>query len=320
MKNHNKTTFIGIDVSKEALDIWDTESQKHQTVDNSLSGIKKIIKRFSSPENCFLVIEATGVYQKLAHRTLAEAGFYVSVVNPYRSRKFADILGKLAKTDKVDAKLLAIYGQRLLPEETSLPSSEIEEIQELVLMRRQLVEARKVIVTQAKNLSGEKLKKISLDYISFLESQIESINEEINRGIPLNKEVKRKFEIMTSVKGVGPIVSATLLADMQELGTIEGKQASSLCGVAPFNWDSGMMRGKRKIKGGRQHARNMLYMAAHSAVRHNEEMRSVYKRLVNKGKAKKIALVAVMRKMIVLINCLIKEDRIWQENPPIFKN
>jgi len=129
-------------------------------------------------------------------------------------------------------------------------------------------------------------------------------------------DAQRKLEIMTSIKGVGIILSATLIADMQELGTIEGKQASSLCGVAPFNWDSGRMRGKRKIKGGRHYVRNMLYMAAQSAVRYNEDMRVVYERLVKKGKAKKIALVAVMRKLIVLINCLIKENRLWEEKSP----
>jgi len=312
IKNKTKT-FIGIDVSKSTLDVWSTHSKKHQIFGNSNAGLKKMMKNFPSLQDCIITIEATGVYHRLAHSTLSKAGFDVSVVNPYRSRKFADALGILAKTDKVDAQLLATYGQRLMPPTTPAPSPEIEKLKEFILMRRQLVEAKKTTVIQSKNICSTKLKTLSDEHISLLEAQIKAVDLEINTVISSCPNAKRKFEIMTSVKGVGTVLSTTLIADMQELGTLEGKQASSLCGVAPFNWDSGRMRGKRMIKGGRYHVRNMLYMAAQSAVRHNEDMKAVYERLVIKGKAKKIALVAVMRKMIVLLNCLIKTNRLWEE-------
>lgn len=143
MPNQKKKTFIGIDVSKSTLDIWDTTSKKHQNVGNSLAGLKKITQYFATPQNCFIVIEATGIYHKLAHKTLSKAGFHVSVVNPHRSRQFAGALGQLAKTDKVDACLLASYGEHFLPPHTPLPSAEIELLKELVLKRRQLIEAKK---------------------------------------------------------------------------------------------------------------------------------------------------------------------------------
>lgn len=318
MPNQKKKTFIGIDVSKSTLDIWDTTSKKHQNVGNSLAGLKKITQYFATPQNCFIVIEATGIYHKLAHKTLSKAGFHVSVVNPHRSRQFAGALGQLAKTDKVDACLLASYGEHFLPPHTPLPSAEIELLKELVLKRRQLIEAKKTAVIQSKETSTKILKSLSTKFIDFVKKQIKEIDLAIKTARSSCEKNQRKFEIMMSIKGVGEVLATTLLADMQELGgEINAKKISSLCGLAPFNRDSGMMRGKRTIKGGRQAVRNALYMASLTAARYNKDMKSIYKRLVEKGKAKKVALVAVMRKLIILINCLIKEDRLWTENSPV---
>lgn len=314
MQNKKKNTIIGIDVSKATLDIWDTQSHHHKTFDNSCDGLKKLMKSFSDPSTCTIILEATGVYHRLSHKMLVHAGFSVSVVNPYRSRKFADILGKLAKTDKVDSKVLATYGQCMDLPITPLPSDQIETLKEFVLKRRQLVELKKTVKIQSQDICSANLKEMSSQHEHFLKAQIQDISLKIEGLISSCPSLKNKFDIMKSIKGVGPILAATLLADMQELGNIDGKQASSLCGVAPFNWDSGVMRGKRMIKGGRHNIRTVLYMSALTASRCNKDMKNIYDRLVKKGKAKKVALVAVMRKMIVLINALLRENRPWLEN------
>jgi transposase len=311
MQTNQSKIHIGIDVSKDTLDVWDSVSKKHKVFRNSPAGITEIIKDFPDVKRCQVNLEATGIYHRLIHRELHSKGFFVSVVNPYRARKFSDALGMLSKTDKIDSKVLAIYGQRIKPKETPFPKTEIESLKEHVLMRRQLIEARKKATLQSKNFVSPELNKMTKDLIVFLNKKIKEIDLKIQSIIASHKELAEKFEIMNSVKGVGPVLSAILLADMQELGKVNGKQASSLCGVAPFNRDSGLMRGKRTIKGGRYFVRSALYMSAQSAVRYNQEMKKTYKRLVSKGKAKKLAIVAVMRKIIVLINCLLKENRLW---------
>ena len=316
MKDSKNTTFIGIDVSKDTLDIWDLTKKQHKTFSNSESGLKKIIKDFPFPASSFVVLEATGRFHNLSHETLCEAGFTVSVVNPLRSRHFASALGKLAKTDKVDAQILATYGERFLPPPTPLPSPEIKHLKELVLKRRQLVEAKKTANIQSKDTHFKDIKELSIKHIYFLKKQIDEIEGAIKTLISIHKDLKKQFDIMISVKGVGDVLASTLLADLHEIGSVDAKEIGSLCGVVPFNRDSGLMRGKRTIKGGRQSVRNALYMAALSAVRYNKDMKAVYERLVKKGKAKKVALVAVMRKLVILINCLIKDGRVWEEKYP----
>lgn len=313
MQKNQSKIFIGIDVSKDTLDVWDNSSKKHKIFLNSSAGIRKIIKSFPDPSKCQVILEATGIYHRLAHSDLEKAGFCVSVVNPYRSRKFADALGQLSKTDKIDAQILAIYGEQLNPRITSFPTPVVQNLKEHILMRRQLIEAKKKAEVQAKYFVSEELNEISKNLICLLEQKIKEIDIKTKNIISSNSDLAKKFDIMNSVKGVGPVLSASLLADMQELGKVSGKQASSLCGVAPFNRDSGSMRGKRTIKGGRHFVRNILYMSAQSAVRYNKEMKETYERLLQKGKAKKVAIVAVMRKLIVLINCLLKENRLWTE-------
>jgi len=308
-----KKAFIGIDVSKASLDVWDSQSQKHLTVENSKAGLQKLIKALPNPSESTIVIEATGVYHRLAHIALTQAGFPVSVINPYRSRKFADALGMLAKTDKVDAKVLALYGERIVPKTSLPPSEEVAQLKELVQARRQLVEAKKSALNQAKNTELQCLEDLSCEHIALLERQIEAVEAEARKVIQSCPKLTRKAEIMASVKGVGPVLTATLLSDMEELGQLEAREVGSLCGVVPFNRDSGSFRGKRQIKGGRFYVRSMLYMAAQSARRHNGDLRIVYDRLVGKGKPKKVALVAVMRKLAILINRLIMENRTWEE-------
>jgi len=313
METGKKKTFIGIDVSKFNLDIWDTNSQKSRSIPNSKSGVEKLITNFQEPSSCLVVIEATGVYHRRAHQMFEASGFEVCVVNPYRSRKFADALGKLAKTDKIDAETLAIYGQRLTPPVTRASSRFLHRLKELTLKRRQLVEAKKIQTVQSKDTICELVRDMNIKHICFLDEQIKCIDIEIKSAIKSSSETSRKYDIMKSIKGVGDVLAATLLADMPELGTVSGKQASSLCGLVPFNCDSGTMRGKRKIKGGRFFVRNILYMAIQSTVRFNNDIRIFYERLIKDGKAKKIALVGAMRKLIILINRLIIENRLWEE-------
>ena len=226
MQKNEKKTFIGIDVSKATLDIWDTTSKTHKTLNNSLAGLKKIIQHLPSHKECLIILEATGTYHKLAHEVMSKAGFSVSIINPQRSRQFAGALGQLAKTDKVDAQILAAYGESFSPQKTPLPSLEIEVLKELVLKRRQLIEAKKTAVIQSKDTRIKTLKTLSSRFIRFVEKQIEEVNLKIKNARSSCKESQRKFDIMTSIKGVGEVLATTLLADMQELGNIGAKQIS----------------------------------------------------------------------------------------------
>lgn len=306
-----RAVYAGIDVCKAWLDVYLHPTGQSFRVPNSKKGCKHLALELTSANAGLIVMEATGKLHRLCHRELSAAGFAVAIVNPYRSRKLADAFGQLAKTDAIDARMLALYGEAISPEATPVPAKTLAELQELVLARQ----AAKAQETALKNQYGaaespvlKRLLKALLDAQARL---IDGLKAAIAAILSKDAGLKRRFEILASIKGVGPVVAATLVACLSELGVLSGGKIALLAGVAPINCDSGEMRGQRHIKGGRAHVRSALYMAAVCAIRCNPDLKAFNDRLRAAGKAPKVALTAVMRKLVRLANTLITEDRFW---------
>jgi transposase len=261
-------------------------------------------------------MEATGRYHRAAHIHLHGAGFQVSVVNPYRSRRFADVMGRLAKTDRIDAEVLARFGATIGPAATAPPSEVLTAIIELTVARRQIVQERIRLEHQKENVVSALIQSQIDARIVLCTRRCKELDAELLDLIRSEPRVARRFEILISIRGIGPTTAATLIAEMSELGSANAAQIAALAGVAPMNRDSGLHRGRRMIRGGRMGARNALYMTAIVAIRWNDGLKAFYDRLRAAGKSFKIAITAVMRKLLVLANSLVRENRLWSPTPP----
>lgn len=308
--------YVGIDVCKDRLDVYLHPAGRCLRIANSREGLKRLKRALAGLKVALIVMEATAKYHRLAQRSLAQAGFPVAVVNPLRARLFAEAAGTLAKTDRVDAKMLAVMGAALGPQARPPASAEMEALQELVRARS----AARRDLTGLKNRSGAAgtpfLRTELRRQIHSLERSIARLAAEIERRIAADPALARRYLILLSIPGVGPAVAAVLLADFAELGLLSAKAAGLLAGLAPIACDTGDTSGQRHIKGGRKTVRNALYMAALSAARANPSLKDFYQHLRAQGKKPKVAFTAVMRKLIILANTLIKEDRQWQPSPP----
>lgn len=317
MSEHStpETVYVGIDVCKEWLDVYLHPAGQCLRVANSRDGLKRLKRVLGGFDTALVVMEATARYHRLAQRDLAQAGFRVSVVNPLRARLFAQATGALAKTDRIDARMLAIMGAALDPPARPPAPVEMEALQELVRARG----AATRDLTRLRNRCGAAetpfLKAELRRQIGNFERSIARLSTEIERRIAADPALARRRSILLSIPGVGPVVAAVLLADCAELGTLSARAAALLAGLAPIARDSGDANGQRHIKGGRMTLRNALYMASLSAARANPSLKAFYQHLRAKGKKPKVALTAVMRKLIILANILIKEDRQWQPYP-----
>lgn len=261
-------------------------------------------------------MEATGKFHHEAHRNLNAGAFAVAIVNPLRSRLFAEAIGALAKTDTVDARMLAILGESLGPGITPPPSGRVETLQELVHGRDAAVTARTAILNR---LGTSKAKRLILELkrqLKAVEIAIGNLDTEIKRLIAGDPVLARRLDILTSIPGVGPVAAIALIAGLHEIGALSPKQAAMIAGLAPIARESGEHNGARHIRGGRAHVRKALYMAAVSAARFNPALKLFYSRLIAVGKKPKVALTAVTRKLVVLANTLLREDRPWRPNHP----
>lgn len=315
----NETTaseFVGIDVSKVRLDVAVGEKGAAWSERNNPDGIERLVKRLVELHPELIVIESTGGLERPVLVELARAGLAVALVNPRRVREFAKAIGLSAKTDKLDARLLARFARDAKPMPTKLPNEADEHLSALLARRKQLID----MLTAEKNRLGTTpltLKGMITEHIGWLEQHIQAIEQEIddfNRQDPGRKE---KQDLMRTVKGVGPVTAATLSADLPELGQLNKKEIAALVGVAPFNNDSGKLRGRRRIKGGRASVRKVLYMAAVAAIRSNAFIRSFYQSLLKRGKEKKVALVACMRKILVILNAMVRDNQTFREPLPV---
>lgn len=302
--------YIGVDVSKPILDLYILPSNKYMQFTNDLKGIAKLIKKLAGMPVALVVMEATGGYEKPLAHSLQKAGFSVSVVNPRTVRDFAKALNQLAKTDKIDAQVIALFGQKLEPRPNAIQSEALEKISELTSRRIQL---KKMI-----NMESNRLDKVSKDlvnliqeHIEFMKTQLVKLNAVIEEMMSITPEFAQKNAIIRTMKGVGPITASGLIASLPELGAIGHKQISALAGVAPINRDSGSLRGKRIPWGGRSEVRTTLFMATLVAVRHNPQLKKFYNHLLEKGKTKMVALTACMHKMLIILNAMVKNNQAW---------
>jgi transposase len=304
---------VGIDVCKDRLDVCLLPSGEAFSVANDPEGIAALLGRLreeaGGPE--LVVLEATGRYERPAASAIAAAGIAVAVVNPRQARDFAKATGKLAKTDKIDAEVLARFASAVEPPPSVLPDEEAQRLQAILTRRRQLL----VMLTSEKNrllMAPEAVAKRIRAHVKWLEKELVRTDRELDEAVQQSEAWRRNEELLRSVPGVGPVLARTLLAELPELGSIDHKRLSALVGVAPFNRDSGKIRGKREVWGGRAPVRAALYMGALVATRHNPILKEFYERLVAAGKPKKVALVACMRKLLSILNAMMRDGAIWR--------
>lgn len=297
-------TYLGLDISKNKLDLAGPNI-KHHTFENNNKGIAQLLKLLTTLGSLHIILEPSGGYEQVVLSSLIKTNIPVSRVVPYQVRSFARSLGKLAKTDKIDASLLAQFGKERQPRPFKHYDESLDSLRCLYQRREQLLRLKNQdsnrLITASKTL--QKHLQLSLKFYS---KQLIQITAMIQKEIAANKEAKAKVERLTSVQGVGCQTALTLLLSMPELGSLNDKESAALVGVAPYNKDSGNYSGYRSIRGGRASVRKILYMAALSAARFNPILRSFYQRLLSSGKKPKVALTAVMRKLIILLNLLLK--------------
>lgn len=302
--------FVGIDISKKSLDVFFLPSKRERQYRNDEEGVAQLVHEIGQDPPALVLLEATGGLERLTVASLSAAKIPVVLVNPREVRDFARATKRLAKTDRLDAEVLADFGLKLQPEVRPLGDEATSELQALVSRRRQLVE---MIVAEKNRLSRclPRVKPTIKAHVQWMEKQVEEIEKEMDDFIKKSPIWRTKERLLQSIPGVGKVVSRTLLAEMPELGTISRGQAASLAGLAPFNVDSGQMRGQRHIWGGRAGVRVAMYQAALVAVRFNPPIRQVYCRLVAAGRPKKVALVACARKLLLIANNIIRTNTPW---------
>jgi transposase len=305
--------FVGIDVSKARLDVAVCPSGQSESVTNDEAGIKTLVKRLGEIQPALIVLEATGGVERQLTRALVNAELPVVVINPRQVRDFAKATGQLAKTDSIDALVLARFAEAVRPALRPLPDEVTLELRALIARRRQLTE---MIVAERNRLGGaSKTVRKRIDaHVRWLEAELQRADGDLDQSIRQSPIWQEKEDLLRSIPGIGPVISRTLLAELPELGGLNRKQIASLVGIAPLNRDSGTLRGRRAIWGGRATVRAALYMAALVASRRNSVISVFYKRLRTAGKAPKVALVACMRKLLTIINSMITHKTRWSEN------
>lgn len=307
--------FVGIDVSKARLDVAMCRSAEKLSVSNDEVGVQALVKRLSEIKPALIVLEATGGLERSVSGALGSAQLPVVVVNPRQVRDFAKAIGQLAKTDRIDALVLARFAEAVRPPLRPLPDELSLELRALIARRRQLIEMM-VAEKNRRSAASRVVKKRIEAHLRWLEAELDRADKDLDQSIRQSPIWREHEDLLKTVPGIGPIVSRTLLAELPELGTLNRKKIAALVGIAPLNCDSGTFMGRRGIWGGRATVRAVLYMAALVASRRNSLIRNFYQRLRDKGKAPKVALVACMRKLLIILNAMIKHKTRWSEMIP----
>jgi transposase len=303
--------FVGIDVSKARLDYAFWPATKQHQVQNHEEGIGQLVAHLKQVHPQLIVVENTGGLEIPLVAALFQAKLQVAVINPKRARDFAKSLGQLAKTDRLDAEMLAHFAAAVQPRVYVMPDQQAQALEALLARRRQLVEmvvAEKNRLKRAHKDVRERLKA----HIAWLEQEIEAYDQDLRQAIQDNPVWKAQDELLQTTPSVGPGLSTTLISDVPELGTLNRKQIAALIGLAPFNRDSGTQRGTRSIWGGRAHVRSILYMATLSAIRFNPVIKKFFERLTAEGKLFKVAIVACMRKFLTILNAMVRTNSPWK--------
>lgn len=304
--------FVGIDVSKDRLDVAVRPSGEAFVVERNAAGLERLAGRLAALSPYIVALEATGGFETIAAAALAGAGLPVAVVNPAQIRAFARAIGQRAKTDPIDAAVIARFAEATKPELRPLPDEATRLLADLVSRRRQIVEMMAAEGQRERRLTDKRLKKSIARLRKALEKELAELDSEIDdhmRGSPAWRE---KEDLLASVPGVGPIIAHTLIAELPELGTLSRKQIAALAGLAPFTRQSGQWKGRSFIGGGRTAVRTALFMGALVAKRHNPVLKAFFDRLVTAGKPKMVALIAVARKLLTILNAILRDNRPWQ--------
>ena len=314
MTQSNKTHYVGVDMAKAHFDVFFMTSKKYKQYANDTYGIHAFIKAINSTDSeTFIVMEATGGYESPLVDALAQGNHSFAVVNPRRIRDFAKASGILAKTDKIDASVIASFADKFTPRPYVNSEAKQRQLAEKQARRKQLID----MITMEKN----RLDKASPDtqrsirrIIRTLEEELAKLNKALETIVATDDKLQKKCDLLQSFKGIGQVTAMAILGGLPELGQLPAKQISALVGLVPYNCDSGTLRGKRRIWGGRHDVRTSLYMATLVAIRYNQQIKVFYQRLCDAGKTKKVAIVAAMHKMIIILNAMMKSGQHWQQN------
>jgi len=313
LSTRTPTLYVGIDVSKATLDVAILPTGRHFVVSNDEAGIDELLGGFDDPNKPILVVlEASGGYERAVAAAIAASGIAVAVVNPRQTRDFARATGKLAKTDRLDAKALAGFAEAVRPKPRALPEEEAQEFRAILARRRQLIQMMSAEKNRLGSAASKAVARRIRAHVRWLEKELSRTDRDLEEAIEGSPVFKENEALLRSVPGVGPVLCRTLLSELPELGSLAPRELSALVGVAPLNRDSGTLRGKRAVWGGRSRVREALYMGALVASRHNPHIKEFYERLVAAGKPKKVALVACMRKLLVILNALLRDRTPWR--------
>lgn len=303
----------GVDVASQKLDLGCCDVEEVQSFDNTTDGIDRLLACIAEEPVTLVAVEATGGYEKALVARLAVAGMPVVVINPRQLRAFATAVGQLAKTDRIDAQVIARFGRDLRPEIRPMATENQRLLADLSARRQQLLELRTAEINRRHQAARPQLQESIDAVVKVLDEQIADVDRQLAELIQADPAWQTRDRLLQSVKGLGPATSRALVADLPELGRLDHKQIARLVGVAPLNRDSGKLRGRRVIAGGRASVRSALYMAAFNAMRCNSQIRTFYQRLRNAGKAYKVAITACMRKLLTILNAIIRDQRPWKD-------
>jgi transposase len=304
--------FVGIDVSKDRLDVHVCPSGQAFTAVRDGRGLEQFVNDLRRFAPALIVLEATGGFEITVAAALASAGLPLAVVNPRQIRDFARATGRLAKTDALDAQVIALFAERVRPEPRRLADADSQSLAELIARRRQIVEMLGMEANRLHQARNPRVQRMLKTTLKTLKAQLDELDRDIDDTIKRSPVWRAADDLLTSVPGVGDVTAHTLIADLPELGQLDRRRVAALVGVAPVNRDSGQMRGKRTIAGGRADVRNALYMATLSAIRWNPIISKHYRSLVERGRPKKVALVACMRRLLGILNAIVRTKTPWQ--------
>ena len=304
--------FIGIDVSKDRLDVHVRPRGEAFAVARDGEGIDALVARLAPLAPAVIVLEATGGFELTVAAALAGAGLPLAVVNPRQIRDFARATGRLAKTDSLDAQIIALFAERIRPEPRPIADADAQALAELVARRRQIIEMIGMETNRRRHARLAKVQRTIAATLKALELQLAELDSDIDNSVRGSPAWRAKDDLLTSVPGIGGVTSRTLIADLPELGRLDRRRIASLVGIAPVNRDSGQWRGHRAIAGGRTAVRNSLYMATLAAIRWNPVLKAHYTQLTTRGRPKKVAIIACMRRLLTILNAIIRTNSPWQ--------
>jgi len=313
-ETRSKRSFVGVDVAKDELVIYIDSETRHITCPNRAKDLRRVGRQLKKLDPALITFEASGGYETLAAVTFSELELPIAIVFPLRVRQFAFGIGIIAKTDEIDAQIIAYYGKTAGIEPRPLQSKELRSLHGLTTRRSQLLEVR-IAEQNRLGTAPASIRRDIKEHIAFINRRIASIEAEIRTQIKQSETWHHVDQLLRSAPGVGPVLSSTLITELPELGILDNKQISALVGVAPFPRESGKLKGKRVCKGGRNSVRRVLYMATLSAMRYNPVIKDFYAKLLGGGKLPKVALIACARKLLVILNSMMKSNSNWQPTP-----